>query len=306
MKDVLGRRDFCRELSSLLMVGVAGGARAIEPIRRTGKQTFKLSLAAYSLRQFLTASQGKPASLDLAGFIDYCAKLGLEGTELTAYYFPTDVTGEYLAGLKSRAQQAGLAVSGGAIGNDFCKPAGPELEAQIAQARKWIDVYAQLGAPTIRVFAGRIPKGDTEAAAIKRCIETLEAVCEYAGSRGVVLALENHGGVTATAAQMLPIVRGVRSRWFGVNFDSGNFREGDDPYAELAQIAPYAVSAQVKVEMVRRGRSEPADLGRIVRLLRDAGYSGWLSLEYEASEDPYQAIPRYTRQLQQIIRSLPG
>ena len=100
---------------------------------------------------------------------------------------------------------------------------------------------------------------------------------------------------------MLKIVRGVRSPAFGVNFDSGNFRDGPDPYAELALIAPYTVSAQIKVEVQRNRKSEPADLGKKIGILRGVGYSGWIVLEYEAKADPYEQIPKYVAELREIL-----
>ncbi len=90
------------------------------------------------------------------------------------------------------------------------------------------------------------------------------------------------------------------SPWFGVNFDSGNFRT-DAPYADLARIAPYAVNAQIKTEISPGGRKEEADLERIVDILTDAGYRGYIVLEYEAAADPKTAIPRYIDELRELI-----
>ena len=77
-----------------------------------------------------------------------------------------------------------------------------------------------------------------------------------------------------------------------MNLDTGNFR-GSDPYAEIAQLAPYAMNVQVKTE-IQRGNGHPkeeADLARIVGILRDAHYSGYVVLEYEAAEDPIEGDP---------------
>jgi sugar phosphate isomerase/epimerase len=124
---------------------------------------------------------------------------------------------------------------------------------------------------------------------------------EYAATKGVSLALENHGGITATPAQMLKIIEGVKSSpWFGVNFDGGNFSTAD-PYADLAKIAPYAVNAQIKVEMSPSGKKEPADLARVVKILKEANYRGFLVLEYEAKEEPLDAIPPYLKSLRELI-----
>lgn len=288
------RRTF---VAATAAAAIAPACRAIEPFKRPGKQILKLSLAAYSLRQFLG---GNNPTLDMPGFIDYCAELGLEGTELTSYFFPKQVTAEYLAGLKRRAHVAGLDISGGAIGNNFTLPRGDALDQQKALTRTWIDHYANLGAPVIRVFAGRPPQGVGDDEAIKRCVPVLEQMCDEAGKRGVMLAIENHD-FTSRIEPMMKVIEAVKSPWFGVNFDSGNFHS-DDPYADLAKVAPYAVNAQIKVEIRRAGKpKEPADLKRMVKILKDAGYSGYIVLEYEAAEDPYKAIPRYLDELREAM-----
>ena len=105
----------------------------------------------------------------------------------------------------------------------------------------------------------------------------------------------------ATIDQMLTLVRAVRHDWFGVNFDTGNFRSAD-PYADLAQLAPYAVNVQVKTEVSAKGKAkEEADLSRVVGLLRDAKYSGFVVLEYEAQEDPAVAVPKHIKKLRSLI-----
>lgn len=300
----LSRREFLGGCAAGLTLAGANAALAIEPIQRTGPASFQSSLAAYSLRKYLKDSRrdSGAGSLTLPGFIQYCAEQGLDGAELTAYYFPADVTDAYLDELKGTASKCGVQISGGAIGNDFCKPPGEGLNDQIAYARKWLEIYGKLGAPTIRFFAGRVPKGESEEKAVRRCTRVLNMICEEAGKHGVKVALENHGGVTARAEQLLKIVEAVDSPHFGVNFDSGNFRSSDDPYAELEMIAPYAISAQIKVEMTVGGKKAPADMERIVKILKDAQYSGWVALEYEAAEEPYEAIPKHLAEMKGLLR----
>ncbi|HEX6987087.1 MAG TPA: sugar phosphate isomerase/epimerase family protein, partial [Planctomycetaceae bacterium] len=197
----------------------------------------------------------------------------------------------------------GLDVSGTAIGNDFCVPEGPQWAAEINRCKDWIDRAAVLGAPVIRIFAGKVPEGDAEDKAIKRCAAAIDECLKYAARRGVFLALENHGGVTATPAQMLKIVEAVQpSPWFGVNFDSGNFRT-DDPYRDLALIAPYAVNAQVKASIAPNGQKQPADLARIIDILKAANYRGYVAFEYEEPEDPMTEIPKYVDRLRELIEA---
>ena len=89
---MLTRRTFL----SGLTCGAAAPALGIEPLTRPGKPRMKLSLAAYSMKKFLGAKPDSEGAMDMAGFIDYCAKLRLDGTELTSYWFPPEVTPEYL------------------------------------------------------------------------------------------------------------------------------------------------------------------------------------------------------------------
>ncbi|MFN9718314.1 MAG: sugar phosphate isomerase/epimerase family protein, partial [Planctomycetota bacterium] len=264
----------------------------------------KLSLAGYSFNK-LFARRGTPgqiakSEMTLEKFIEYCASQGLGATELTGYYFPKEITTAYLLGLRSMVHRLGLSISGTAIGNDFCLAEGEARQKQLAECREWINYAATLGAPAIRIFAGHVPKGETEDAAIERCAAGINECLDDAASKGVFLALENHGGITATPAQMMKIIRQVKpSPWFGVNFDSGNFAT-EDPYADLAIIAPYAVNAQIKASISRAGKKEPADLARIVQILKDANYRGFVALEYEESENPFDAIPKLLDQLRPL------
>lgn len=299
-----------RNRRQFLKVACAGGLTlgfgrlpeglAAGPVQRNGKAHLKLSLAAYSYRDFLTKKEN-PMHLD--DFIRLCADFNLDGTELTSYYFPKDFGEEYLIHLKQLTFRLGLDISGTAIANDFCLPPGPQRDKSLAHTRTWIDYAALMGAPVIRIFAGNVPQGDSEAAAIERCAAGINESLTYAARKGVCLALENHGGITATPEQMLKIIAGVKeSPWFGVNFDGGNFR-GADPYSELARIAPYAINAQLKVDLYPGGKHVDTDLERVVRILTDAGYRGYIVLEYEGKEDPRTAVPRHIETLRKIVRA---
>jgi sugar phosphate isomerase/epimerase len=302
------RREFLRGLTAagaLAALPPLVVSQAAEPIPRNGTSHLKLSLAAYSFSRVLptrgTPEQIANAKFTLEKFIDFCAEQNLDGCELTGYYFPQTITEEYLNSLKERTFRLGLDISGTAIGNDFCKPKGPAWDKELEMTRQWIDYAAILGAPVIRIFAGNIPKDDKEDTARERCIEGINRSLEYAAKKGVFLALENHGGITDTPEQMLKIIHGVTpSPWFGVNFDGGNFRTAD-PYGDLAKIAPYAINAQLKVDLYPNGQHELADLGRVVDILRKANYRGYIVLEYEAMPDPFEAVPGHLKTLREII-----
>jgi sugar phosphate isomerase/epimerase len=304
------RRDFVRAglLAGVGATAIGSGrtASAATPPARNGRSHLKLSLAAYSFNRVLPknwspSDDGQPA-MTLDDFVRLCADLDLDGTELTSYYFPREVTPAYLMHLKELTFRLGLDISGTAIGNNFCVPPGPKRDEQLQLTRTWIDHAATMGAPVIRIFAGTVAKGQSEPEALDLCVAGINQSLEYAAEKGVFLALENHGGITSTAEQLLAIVKRVDSPWFGVNLDSGNFQT-PDPYGDLAKIAPYAVNAQLKTEIAPNGKKQEADLARIVGILRDAGYRGYIVLEYEAAEDPKIAVPRHIETLRKIIRA---
>ena len=129
----------------------------------------------------------------------------------------------------------------------------------------------------------------------------IQEACDHAGKFGVYLALENHGGITTTPAQMMAMVKAVQHPWFGVNWDTGNYQT-TDPYADLVELAPYAVVVQTKSEIHRAGQAkEEADLKRLMGILRTANYRGYVALEYEAAENPRTAVPRIIEELKKLM-----
>lgn len=309
MSTLVSRRDwlFRSAFATAGLAGVSAGFSA-EPLRSKGAARMKLSLAAYSFREFFKDSRDKRATplpedkaIDMFGFLDYCAEHGCDAAETTSYYFPANADRAYLLKLKRHAFLRGLEISGGAIGNTFTHPAGPDREKEMALAKKWIDYCEILGAPHLRVFAGNVQKGSTQDKAVANCIETLKEACAYAGEHGVFLGIENHGGIVAESGPLLEIIQAVNSPWLGINLDTGNFRTAD-PYADFAKCAPYAVNVQLKTEVHPAGKgTERADLKRFVQILREANYQGYVALEFEEKADPYEKVPGVLQEMRRLI-----
>ena len=295
----MNRRQFLSTMAAVPALGPLSPAHAgIDPIKRSGTARMKLGLAAYSFREALS---GPKKSMTLDDFVDLASTFDLDAVEPTSYYFPDPPTPQYCRALRRHAFLKGLAISGTAVRNTFTYPPGPQLDKEIDHVKRWVDLAAELHAPTIRIFAGDLQKGTSEQDARRWCIDAIHRACEHAASRGVFLALENHGGIVSTPSQLLAIVREIKSDWFGVNLDTGNFR-GADPYAELAQLAPYAVVVQVKAEISPGGGpKQRADFGRVIKLLRDVRYQGYVVLEHETAEDPRTTVPQYLQQLRKLI-----
>jgi sugar phosphate isomerase/epimerase len=294
----LSRRQFLATAAA----GVTGGlcpqlAKGIDPIKRpSNKPDLKLSLAAYSFRQFLDL---KKPTMTLFDFIDLGATLPLDAVELTSYYF-AETSDAYLDKLKSHAASKKLAISGVPVRNDFCQSDDAKRKADVEHVKAWTARAARLGAKTVRIFAGNLEKGDTLEAAQKRVVAAMEECCAAAEKLGIYLALENHGGITDTPEHLLDLVKPIKSSALGVNIDTGNFHTAD-PYADIAKIVPYGVVSQVKTEVYPGGKKQDADLARVVKILKDGNFHGYVALEYEAAEDPKVAVPRHVKELRKLI-----
>ena len=281
---------------------------AVEPFNRPGPPRLRLSLAAYSFREYFRDSSHNSErkvdaskKIDLFQFIDFCAAHQCEGAELTSYYFPPNADSEFLLKVKRHAVLRGVSISGTAVGNTFTHPEGKEREREIAAVRKWINHAAIMGAPHIRIFAGTAPRGLNHSEAKAFCISAIEECGKVAAEKGVFMGIENHGGIVAEPRELLDIIKSVKSPWVGINLDTGNFHT-DDPYRDLELCAPYAVNVQIKSEVRRRrGGTEPADLKRMIGILRKANYQGFVALEYEAQPDPWQEVPRLLKELKTLL-----
>ena len=250
----------------------------------------RLSCCAYSYRDLLTAGR-----MTLEGFLDTCRDLGFDGVELTQYYFPQEDAG-YLAHVKREAFARGLDVAGTAVGGNFISADAEARAKQVAHVCDWLEKSARLGSPVLRVFAGGLPKGVAEETAAGWVREGLERCAEVGAQCGVVVALENHGGLTATADGVLALLEPFAGGpWVGLNLDFGNFT--GDIYEQYGRCAPLAVTTHAKVTVRQGEERKSVDYRRVVRILRDAGYRGYLSIEYEEPDDPVTGVDRFAAYL---------
>ena len=295
------RRQFLTSLAALVgpLPGIATGAT---PLKREGFLFSGISLAAYSLKSDFAWMRGKPGTgkLEIPGFLDYCASLGLSGAELTAYFFPPEIDAAYCRKIKRHAHLLGIDLTGGAIGNNFSHAPGSEkAKEQLAYTRQWIDLYAEMGVPAIRVFAGNPAKDIPEDQAIANIITNLSEALVHAEARGVLLGMENHD-FTTHIDRFLKIVNAIDSPWLGATFDSANVDPTLEPYAQMEQVAPYAVTAQIKTMLKTPEGEVPTDFDHVLAILKAANYRGYLVLEYE-EENPYVAIPLHIESLRQAV-----
>ncbi len=255
----------------------------------------RLSCCAYSYRQALQSGQ-----MTLPDFLRTCRDIGFDGVELTAYYFPTTER-PFLNEIKLLAHKEGLAISGTAVGSDFAQPDAAKRRDHIIMTKNWVEHSVILGAPTLRVFAGGAREGQTEDEAFQAVAACLQECAEYAGERGVRLALENHGGLTGTADGTLRLLRAVDHPALGLNLDFGNFR--GDIYGQFRACAPYAVATHAKTMSAGSAPGErvEVDYGQVRAIMDEAGYRGFLAIEYEEEEPADVAVPRFAATLRAAL-----
>ncbi len=293
---MMTRRDV---LSAAVTAGIgsaASGVAGAEPPKRGSRPRFRVGSCAYSYRQYL---QAKTDPMSYEAFLEACAAMDMDGVEMTAYYFPEPLKLADIHRLARRAFLLGLDVAGASVGNTFCLPPGEERDKNLVKVRQWIDYAADMGARTLRVFAGGPPKGTDNATGRKWVVECVQECLPKAEEKGVILAMENHGGVVADSAGTLEILEAIHSDWFGLKWDTANYHTAD-PYGDLARVAKYAVTTHMKTEIFPGGKREATDFARILNILRGVNYRGYLLLEYEAAEEPKVAVPRAIAELQRL------
>ena len=230
--------------------------------------------------------------------IRLASEWGLDGIDTTAYWFP-DTSPTFLAGLRTTAYRNAIQLYSLAVRVRLCQPT-PDLQAaEVESCKKWVDVAERLGAGHVRVFGGAIPKGASEEQAIGWAVEMFKRSTDYAGSKGIILGLEDDGGLTATAEPTIEIVKRTGSPFAGINLDTGNFPKKG--YEQVALCLPYSTGVHFKVEIAdENGNKQKADWPRLAGMFRAAGYRGFLSLEYEGDDNAATAVPPLLAELKRI------
>lgn len=260
----------------------------------------KTSCNLYSFNEPLTKG-----AMTLEQVIEFCAEIGFDAVDPTGYYFkgyPTVPADAAIHRIKQLAFSLGLGISGTGVRNDFAVPDAAKRDADVALVTRWVDVAARLGAPVLRVFDGRVMPRDVPKATVMDWIVDGIQRCVTAGeARGVMIVLQNHNDALKVAADYLEIRQRIPSTWFGLNVDIGSLRTTDDPYAEIAQLAPYAYTWQVKELVYRRDKEERVDLKQVARILKDARYRGYVPIETLGPGDPKDKVRRYLDEFRTAI-----
>lgn len=272
------------------------------------------ALNAYSFADLLDAkdTKNKQQVYTLFNLLDWCASQKIEALDPTAYFFPTypEVpSDEYLLKFKARAKELGIVISGTGVRNNFASPDPKVREEGVRLAKNWIVAASKMGAPVVRVFSGEIPKGyeDKWEEVAGWMIECYKECAIYGEKYGVKVGIQNHGDMLQTAEQCMYILKGVDSKWVGLIVDTGNFKTSD-PYKDIAEVVPHAVNWQIKESVFGLGNEVPTDYKRLIKIIKDGGYKGYLPIETLLVRgkpyDPFTAVPQMINELSNAIHEV--
>lgn len=274
-----------------------------QPATAAGSR-IRLGVSTYSYWHF------KKEKYPIEKVIESAAELGFDGVEILHRQMESE-TPAYMNNLKRLAFANGLDLIMLSIHQDFVSPDEAERQKHIDHTEKCIGLASQLGIPAIRLNTGRwntmsfddlMAAGGTETPtegytnddAFGWVIESVEKLIPTAEKAGVAMALENHWGLSTDPDALLRIYNAIDSPWLVLNVDTGNFADKfGDNYAQFEKLAPHAAIVQAKTY---HGGGEwytlDLDYKRIADILRNAGFTGYVSLEMEGKEPAETAVPK--------------
>ena len=274
------------------------------------KARVKLGIASYSYWHF------KAAKVPIETVIEKASELGAPAVDILHRQMDSEEPG-YLRKLKRTALANGVDLACLSIHQNFVMPHISDRQKEIDHTLRCLRIAHELGIPCLRINSGRWNtvsfdelmkrrgeepplEGYTEDDAFGWCHSCLEACLPKAEEYGVVLAVENHWGLSRTPEGLLRIVNGIQSPWLGVLMDTGNFME--NPYDKLEKIARKTVYVQAKTYY---GGGEwytlDLDYERIARILGAVGYKGFVALEFEGREKAETAVRKSIEMLKQAF-----
>ena len=295
----LNRRNFLKAAPLGVIASTSRSERPLTQTKPAAHGPIKLSCNLYSFNDLL-----RKGEMTLEEVFTFCSDLGFAAVDPTGYYFPNypEVpSDDYVFNLKKKAFRLGLDISGTGVRTDFSNADPAQRAADVELVRQWVDVAAKMDAPVLRVFAGKgIPAGDTEKKTMDRAVESLRKCVEFGQQAGVMIVVQNHNELLKTVEQVLYIREQIPSDWLGINLDIGSLRAGD-PYEEIAKLAPYAYTWQIKEKVYRNGVEEKTDPNKIVKVIRDSGYRGYIPIE-TLDGDPQVQLPRFIAEIRVALQ----
>ncbi len=289
----------------------------------------EISVTMYSFNNWARAGK-----IDVTGFIEFCGGIAdVKAVDLLSYYWKDEAREKPM--VAKLLADNGLELAAYAIGSNFAHADKKMYLDQIEKAKRGVDVTAELGAPCIRIFGGSVNRGEdrshdpkwgvwgttlsedaTRDEILKVVTEAVAELTEYAAGKNVILAMENHGGIPATADECELMLKEINSPYLKLCPDTGNFlTAGVDPVTEFKRTAKDAAHVHLKDEKkAPAGASREyemcavgdgiVDIAGCIRALHDVGYDKYLSIEFEGLEDPKLGVKNSVEHTKKILASL--
>ena len=220
------RRNFLKASSLACMAGAATPATLATASGTQNRMQPSICLNAYSFNRPL-----RDGEMGLDDMFRFAAETGFEGVDLTAYYipgYPEVPPDEVLYGIKKMAFRYGLNVVGTGVRNDFALTDPGERAGEVQLVKNWVIAAVKLGATSVRVFSGRTAAEGHAREEVKGWIRDAFQECsDFAGQHGVMIAYQNHDDYIVTTDDILELIRGVDSEWFGLMLDIGSLPAPD-------------------------------------------------------------------------------
>lgn len=307
MNKSISRRKFGKAaiLSGLGILSV----KSISAAKSTGVSNMpspqplknRLALNAYSFNAPLRSGE-----TDLFGLLEYSAKLGFDGVDLTGYYFPgypEPPEDKYIYAIKKRAFELGLHICGTGVRNDFCLTGKKARKDEKKLVKDWIIVAEKLGAPAIRLFAGKtVPDGYTWDETARWVADDMLECAAFGEQHGVVIEIQNHNDFLKTASEVNTLLSMTQSPWIGLMLDIGSYRQ-TDPYKEIEATIHHAISWQLKENVFIDGEPVPVDLEKLKSIISASEYKGYIPIETLGPGDPVIKVETFYKKVRSVFYS---
>ena len=277
------RRTFIRTTAA-----AAAGTMLVSPLMASvaSNSRYKISLAEWSFHKALFANE--MTNLD---FPKVTRELGLDGVEYVNQFFKDKAKDEkYLSELKKITKSEGvenvliMCDGEGMVGH----PEKAEREKTVENHKRWVDAAAFLGCHSIRVNAAS--QGTFEEQQ-KLAADGLSMLCEYGDKQKINIIVENHGGLSSNGEWLSGVMKMVNHKRVGTLPDFGNFTinretgESYDRYKGVELLMPFAKGVSAKSNVFNEAGDEAVmDYYKLMKIVDDSGYKGFVGIEYEGSE----------------------
>ena len=292
-RPLIGRRRFLQGVvagASAIGLGVRPGLAADVSGRPSAGKIgeFKISLAEWSLHKALRKKE--ITNLDFPGIAR--EKYGIDAVEFVNQFFKDKAhDSAYLKELKKRADDNGVTCVLIMIDGegDLASTEKSKRDQAVDNHKAWVDAAAELGCHSIRVntSGGAYSPGHLDDVA-----GACSKLAEFGASKGINIIVENHGGSSSDPTSLVALMKQVNSARFGTLPDFGNFPKNQgiytiDVYDAIARMMPFAKGVSAKTyDFKDDGGEEHLDFARILKIVTDAGYKGYVGIEYEGDKLP--------------------